>query len=278
MLVGMSDAELAAESSAPLSWGLGSFLFEKAFAELSSGLKWMFWGLLLQLVGGGLLAVGLLPVGLLLAQQAVPAQALFVFLPVAFLALGVGGLVVLWGEQKCLHLKLPLGMTPSLPGHRWLRAAYFCHLGGLLMRIGRRLLPRNIQKWTAIVALPVQVLGFVFLLLFLRKLADVLVRHDLKRLIDAIFGLVVAALVCGVIVVTGKQWDQALPRQIGLPLVQTCFAVSLLSFLGAIGSHLILLRCMSAAVRSFAQFLATHPELEAVETEPSFRGKLPVTS
>src|SRR5262245_57770008 len=101
MLGHMSDAGMEVEPAGGLSWGLGSYLFEKAFAELASGLRWMFWGLLLQLVGGGILLLGLAAAGF-------RPQGMMLFLPIALLSLGVGGLVVLWGEQKCLHLKLPL--------------------------------------------------------------------------------------------------------------------------------------------------------------------------
>src|SRR5436190_10862569 len=117
MLSGMSDANLEMEASPGLSWGIGSYLFERAFGNLAWGLKWLFWGTVLVL--GGFVLIPALP-------------------PVAMTALGVGWLVLLVGEQRCLHLKLPLGMTRSLPGQLWLRAAYACHLAGILARFAVR--------------------------------------------------------------------------------------------------------------------------------------------
>jgi hypothetical protein len=186
---------------------------------------------------------------------------LLLLLPVGFTLLGVGSLVVLWGEHRCLHLKLPLGMTRSLPGHRWLRAAYACHLGGVLGKLGRSLLPPGMRVWAKLATLPVQVLGFVFLLLFLRKLADVIARGDLKRLIDVMFGLVALTLICGAVIAGRRELAQLLPHYLLAPTLVCCWSVSPLSFLGAVTSYLVLLRRMSAAVAGFASFLASEPFL-----------------
>jgi hypothetical protein len=264
MLGGMSELKLETEDSPGLSWGFGSFLFEKAFGELAAGLRWMFWGLLLQIGGGALALPGIV---LIAAKQ--PVAAMF-FLPVGLTAAGVGGLVVLWGEQKCLHLKLPLGMTESLPGRRWLRLAYACQLGAILGRFLKNLIPK---PWRTFILGPLQLLGFIFLLLFLRKLADVIARTDLKRLIDLIFVLVAAMLVCLVLIAGGAEVAKALPKLlpkvVWLGLMAGCLGVSGLAFLGVIASYLVLLRRMASAVQSFAEFLASGPDPDTIEPNPS---------
>jgi len=260
----MSDAELQTEPPPGMSWGLGSFLFEKAFAELAAGLRLMFWGLLLQIAAGGVFLLGLALIGLKM-----PPRGLIFFACVTFVLLGVGVLVLLWGEQKCLHLKLPLGMTKSLPGHRWLRAAYACHLAGILGSLFRRMVPGPARKWVTLLTGPVQLLGFVFLLLFLRKLADVMARTDLKRLIDAIFALIAAGVVCVVVIAAGRELDQIVAKRTALAILIGCGGLSLLSALAVLTSYLVLLWRMSTAVAGFSQFLAAAAPPDLAGDEPS---------
>jgi len=247
----MSDAELETEPPPGMSWGLGSFLFEKAFAELAAGLKLMFWGLLLQ-IGGG--AVFLL--GMALTRLKMPPHGWMVLGPVVFVLFGIGAIVLIWGEQKCLHLKLPLGMTKSLPGHRWLRVAYACHLAGILGRLFHRMVPGPARKWVTLLTWPVQLLGFVFLLLFLRKLADVMARTDLKRLIDVTFALIAAGIVCVVVIAAGRELDQFVAKRTALAILIGCGGLSRLSALAVLTSYLVLLWRMSSAVGDFSKFLA----------------------
>jgi hypothetical protein len=243
------ESDDSAEAPTGMSWGFGSFLFEKAFANLAAGLSRMCWGLLLQLAGAGvaLLAILLAPI---------QPGALFL-LPVALTAAGVGGLVVLWGEQTCLHLKLPLGMTNSLPGYAWLRAAYGCHLASLLARVARRWLPRGLGS---LLTLPLELLGFVFLLLFLRKLAGIIERPDLRKLIDAIFALGAVASLCFAVLAAGRMVDDSIPRQLALPLALGLVGTAVLTLLGAVAFYAVLLWRMAAAAAGFAKFLGTNPD------------------
>jgi hypothetical protein len=261
MLIGMSDADLETQPPPEMSWGFGSFLFEKAFAELALGLKLLFWGAMLWVLGGGVIALG---VALTLKM---PKQGLIFFMPVALIAMGVGAILLIWGEQKCLHLKLPLGMTKSLPGHKWLRLAYACHLAGILARVGRQLVPNPARKWVNLLALPVQLLGFGFLLLFLRKLADVMGRADLKGWIDAIFALSAASIASAVVIAFGRDLDHFVAKRMAVTILLGCFGLSLLSALAALISYLVLLWRMSTAVGEFSKFLAAAapPDLDGDE-------------
>jgi hypothetical protein len=245
-----------AEASSGMSWGFGSFLFEKAFANLAAGLSRMCWGLLLQLAGGfvALIAILLSPV---------QPGALFL-LPVALTAAGVGGLVVLWGEQTCLHLKLPLGMTKSLPGYGWLRAAYGCHLGSLFARVARRWLPRGVG---ALLTLPLELLGFVFLLLFLRKLAGIIERPDLRKLIDAIFGMGAVASLSLAMLTAGSVAGDSVPRQLAVPLAIGLTGTAALAVLGAVAFYAVLLWRMAAAAADLAKFLGSEPAADNVALE-----------
>jgi hypothetical protein len=254
----MSDVELVTESPPELSWDVGSFLFEKAFADLALGLKMLFWGVLLWVLGGGVMLLGWALTGLKM-----PKQGLIFFVPIALMAMGSGAILLIWGEQKCLHLKLPLGMTRSLPGHRWLRAAYACHMAVVLSRIVRLFMPAQArkwaQKWITLLTIPVQLLGFAFLLLFLRKLADVLARADLKRLIDGIFALSAAAMICLLVCATGRELNQVVAKGTAMAILMSCAGLLVLSAPAALAAYLLLLWRMSAAVGDFSRFLAAAP-------------------
>ncbi len=255
--------DIQSEASPGIPWGFGSLLFEKAFADLAAGLARMFFGLLLQLAGGAVLIVGLA-----LAAGQPRAAALAICLPIALVALGVGGLVVLWGEQTCLHLKLPLGMTKSLPGLMWLRAAYFCHLGSIFSRLARRWLPRGVGS---LITMPLELLGFVFLLLFLRKIANILARRDLERLIQVIFGLGAVTALCAAVLAGGHSMRSEIPRQVLAPLVLGAGALAGVTFLAALAAYAMLLWRMAAAARDFSQFLASEPDMDLPAEEPALQ-------
>lgn len=235
------------ETSSGLSWGMGSFLFEKAFGDLAAGLRWMFWGLLLWLGGVSILGVA--------ALGFKRAPGLLFLLPIGLIAWGIGGLVIVWGEQRCLHLKLPLGMTKSLPGHAWLRAAYACHLASILIRFfGRGFLPKA-ASGPLTVLLPL--VGCFFLLLFLRKLADVIARTDLRRLIDVVFGLAAVVLFCGLVFTAGWQLRPAPPMR--AMICGVSFGLATLTFLAVTACYVVLLWRMATAVKGFAEYLAIGP-------------------
>jgi hypothetical protein len=235
-----------------LSWTMGSYLLEEAFGKLASALRWMFWGLVLQLVAlAGFVAVALS----FFPGKPPPPAVIFAMSPVMMLA-GIGGLVLFWGEQRCLHLTLPLDMTRAIPGHGWLRAAYWCELAAILLRFFRGVaLPIRPRA----IALPLEILSLFFLLFFLRRIATAIDRSDLRRLIHAIFTLAGAAL--GLFVVTAVAI--AFRRQI-TPLPGIALGGIALLVLASVPVTLaVLLWRMGTAVRLVGEFLATAAAEEA---------------
>src|SRR3954447_23042538 len=97
------------DSASLMDWGFGSFIFEAAFSKLAIALRWMFWGMLLQVFGA---AAAVAPLAAILVG--IPGLSPKLVLP-GLIALAAGGIALVIGEQKCLHLELPLGMTRSMP-------------------------------------------------------------------------------------------------------------------------------------------------------------------
>jgi hypothetical protein len=245
------------DETSGLSWGFGSAIFEPAFHRLATALRWMFWGLLMQLLGA---AIAVAPLGAGLAGLA-PLNGKLV-LP-GLLLLLVGGIVLVIGEQKCLHLELPLGMTRDLPGHGWLRAAYWCHLGSWLLRIARNLIGR---LPAGLVLLPLQFIGFVFLLLFLRKTADVLARQDLRRLVDAVFAMAFGALLIFAFLAAEAFLHVGVLKMLPRAAALLVLALPILLFAATVGSYVILLGRMASAAAQFAKYLAAAEEPSADAT------------
>lgn len=246
----------------PFDPSLGSYLFHKAFAELATGLRWMFWGLVLQLVGG---AAGLacLP---FLRGGGVPAIVLTV-MPVVLMLFGTGGIVLVWGEHKCLHLTLPLGMTHLLPGRNLLRVAYWCLLGGFLLRFARAWIPRGPLR---AITVPLELASLVLLLFFLRKIAGVIMRNDLRRFIDLIFALSVAATASVVALAAVIRLDAKPGPVIGLGL----FVLAAAFVLSVPICYAVLLWRMGTAARGFAEFLAHDDGENLVEdVEPALAAR-----
>jgi len=243
------------EESGGLNWTFGSYVFQHAFAKLATSLWWMFWGLLVQLLGTALAIVPL--VALLGGAQVNPK----LVLP-GIIAMTLGGIVLLVGEMKCLHLELPLGMTRSLPGHHWLRAALWCHLGSWLLRIARSFLNRGL---VGLVLLPLQLLGFVFLLMFLRKTADMFGRRDLKWLVDAIFIVAGATVMAGAFLAAEAFLELGMLKLLPRVVAMAIFVLPLILFLGAIGAYLVLLGRMASAASGFAKYLSEIEQLEQVK-------------
>jgi len=236
------------EEPGGLGWSLGSYVFQQAFAKLATSLRWMFWGLLMQLFGA---ALAIAPLASTLLQLGNPNVALV--MPGLILMAG-GGIVLLIGQQKCLGLELPMGMTRTLPGHGLLRAAYWCHLGSWLLRMAKNVVGRGT---VSLVLLPLQVAGYVLLLLFLRKTADVLARRDLQRLVDIIFMLGGVAVALGVLLLAefGLKLGilKQFPRPAGLALLGLPIGLLVLTT----GLYTILLSRMASAASTFATYLAS---------------------
>jgi hypothetical protein len=252
-LATLEQPEQAPEESG-LSWSTGAFLFEEAFGKLASALRWMFWGLVLQLAAlTGFVAVVLS----FFPGKPPPAAALVAMSPVMMLA-GIGSLVLFWGEQRCLHLTLPLDMTRSIPGHGWLRAAYWCELAAILLRFLRGVaLPIRPRA----IALPLEIMSLFFLLFFLRRIATAIDRSDLRRMIHTIFAL--AALTVGLFLAAAIAI--AFRKQVTLLPGFVVGGIAFLVLASVPVTLAILLWRMGTAVRVFGEFLATVAAEEAAD-------------
>jgi hypothetical protein len=238
--------EIDAQPTTAIGWTFGSFVFEKAFQQLAKALRWMFWGLALQLTGA---ALALVPFLALRARNPnFPPQ---LVLP-GIVLLSIGGIAMIIGEQKCLHLEAPFGMTRSLPGHGWLRSAYWCHLGSWLLRAARRWLPRGPLS---LALLPLQAIGYVFLLLFLRKTADVLERHDLKRHVDAVFGLAAGMLLAAAFLIADRMLHLGMLRMLPRFVALGALVLPIMLLVATTLTYAILLWRMGSAAAGFARYL-----------------------
>ena len=239
------------ESSARpgLGW-LGSFLLAPAFAELATALRLMYWGAIVQLLSATAFFCGSL-----LAFRGFWPPGLFVVVPLGLVGMTVGSFLLACGEHKCLFLSLPMGMTRSLPGHGWLRAAYWTLVGSFLVGLAR--VAANLGPMRIAASL-LQTASFVCLLLFLRRMATVIDRHDLRRFVDWIFGLGGIVIAACALVVTVKTLDLRVSPYV---VLATLAAIAVLGFAIAL-CYVVLLRQMGTAARDFAQFLATEAAVE----------------
>jgi hypothetical protein len=165
----------------------------------------------------------------------------------------IGSLGLIWGEQRCLHLKLPLEMTYALPGRRFLQVAYWCHMAGIFARLFRQWGGRGV----GLITLPLNVLGFIFLLLFLRKIARTIVRNDLRRLIDTVFGLAAAAAASAALIPIDTALGLGVLRMIGPLAAIGMLCLPVLFFIAMIVAYALLLWRMGTAARDFARFLSS---------------------
>lgn len=230
-------------SEAPgLPWQFGSLVSAGAFFKLAVALRLIFWGLTLQL------GIGTLAGCIILVGRGMP-QMLGVLLPVGFLGVAVGIYLVSWGEHRCLKLRLPPGTTRTLPGHGWLRVAYWTLLSSFILQLVPNLVnPAAVRVGSSFL----HTASLVCLLLFLRRVAVVIDRHDLRRFIDVIFAMgAIVFAVCAILAALALN-VRLTPRMV-LPILGIVAACTTI----ASTCYVILLWRMGTAVREFGQFLAS---------------------
>jgi|GEM_PF-6440382 len=105
----------------------------------------------------------------------------------------VGALLNLYGKYSCFELRQPLEFGQPLPGARSLSIAFYSDMAAALIR----LIARGAWAKFRLYALPLHIAGQIMFLLFLRKIADVVGRHGLRRLVDFTLITFVLACVCG---------------------------------------------------------------------------------
>jgi hypothetical protein len=236
---------------------LGGLLLHRVFIEMGAALRWMFWGLMLQIVAAALF---LSFVPLLAFKQPAPVFALA--LGVGMLLWIIGSFVVLRGQFKCLHLQIPPGFPGGLPGRRWIQLAYFCELGSILLRLARNWVGRGVL---GLVILPLELLSLIFLLLFLRKTADVIARSDLRRWIDFVFGCLAVTVVCGLSLPILRQFQDEIGKPTTAVIGLTMLAFLACSLLGGVVGYGTVLWRMGTAAKAFgAHLLEFNPTSDPV--------------
>jgi hypothetical protein len=143
-------------------------------------------------------------------------------------------------------------------------------LGSIFSRLARRWLPRGVGS---LITLPLELMGFVFLLLFLRKIANILARRDLERLIQVIFTLVAVVALAAAVLAGGHALRGEIPRHVLAPLVLGVGSLGGLTFLAAVAAYAVLLRRMAAAALDFSQYLAMDPDADWAEDEPALQSE-----
>lgn len=215
---------------------------------LAHALGWMFWGLMVQMA-----ALGVVGLAVYLGAPAVgwakPLWMLGIF------SFAVGGLVVLRGQWQCYDLPLPDFFGLTLPGQRCLRASFWSHMGAYVVELARTALP----QWSpGTLRVLLGGASTLLLVLFLREMARVLGRSDLRRQCDQTLGLAVgggAALlgvfVCGILL----EWHWGAVDS-PAELAGVCVAVlGVAAILASVPSYVSLLWQMREGVLDFQQHL-----------------------
>jgi len=212
----------------------------KALQHHASGLRLSLYGMLLTLCGLVALLIWFIGPVLDLPRNALT----WAIGPAAILAI-IGAFVNMWGKYRCFEFPI------ELSGRWMLNVAIWCDGIMLTTRFFSRMIP--LLK-VARLAEPVLLLaGLVFFLLFLRSLADVIQRADLKRsALQVLVSLGVGILAVAMLLVGAAVRTQvpglAVPMLIAL-------IVSLLSLALTTALYARLLWKMSHGLDDFAKYL-----------------------
>lgn len=212
----------------------------KALEQHASGLKLSLYGLLLM--AAGLLGLLTMLIGPLLKVER---NALGWTVGLGVMLAIVGGFVNMWGKYRCFEFPIPLS-------GRWLlNVAIWCDGIMLATRFFSRMIPMfKVFR----LAEPILVLvGLVFFLLFLRSLADVIHRADLKRLANYVLAGLGISLVTIPFLIVGVALRAKAPG-VALPLLGVV-CISLVSMALTLGLYARLLWQMSHGLADFAKYL-----------------------
>jgi hypothetical protein len=217
-------------------------VYAKAFHTLARGLWLTLGGMAAVLVGAAvfglpLLLVAWFPALAEFSRQLVIAAGVF---------LVVGTLLNLWGKWTCFELQQPLEHGQRLPGHRYLQAAFWCEVVSFVLKTSARTL--GVVQLRFLV-LPLAIISQIAFLLFLRKVADVIERPELKRRIDWLGISVAACLLMFGIAAIGR--NAGLGPRVPLVAMLISGALFLISLLG----YIVLLAQMALASSAFARYL-----------------------
>jgi hypothetical protein len=224
----------------------------KALEQHASGLRLSLYGLLLMV--GGMLGLLILLLGPLLNIEP---NAIGWILGLSVTLAVTGSFVNIWGKYRCFEFPIPLS-------GRWLLSvAIWCDGIMLTTRFVSRMIP--MLKVFRLAEPVLLVVGLVFFLLFLRSLADVIHRADLKRsAIYVLVGLGMSILTIPLFVV-GAAFRAKAPG-LAFPLLGILF-LSLGSIVLTMGLYARLLWQMSHGLADFAKYLRTAEDHLGAEGE-----------
>lgn len=217
-------------------------VYAKAFKTLARGLWLTLAGIAVAMVGGLVFVVPLLLSGFGLNLQGLARP----ILVTAGVCLTVSLLLNLWGKYTCFELQQPLEFGQRLPGHRYLQIAFWCEALSFILKTSARTLGVIQLRW---LVLPLAIISQITFLLFLRKVADVIERPDLKRRIDYLGTAVAGAVVSFGLAVIAKR------AGLGPVVPFASMSVSGLLILVAMVGYLVLLAQMALAAGAFARYL-----------------------
>ena len=179
------------------------------------------------------------------------------FVPAATLTI-IGSLVNMWGKYRCFEFPIPLS-------GRWLLSvAIWCDGIMLTTRLISRLIP--LLKVARLVEPLLLFAGLVFFLLFLRSLADVIQRADLKRSVLYVLVALGMAMFSAALFGLGAAVRSQAPG-LAIPML-AALSISLVSLVLTMGLYARLLWKMSHGLADFAKYLrAAEDDLGAEEEE-----------
>ena len=156
-------------------------------------------------------------------------------------------LLNLYGKYNCFELRQPLEFGQPLPGAKQLSISFYADITATLIRFVAKGAWKSKIGW---LATPFYLIGQIMFLLFLRKMADVVERHWIKRLIDCVLASLLLTILSGggaLALLLGQVRNPFLLLGSGLATV----IFTLLTTAG----YLLILVQLALALGSFAGFL-----------------------
>ncbi len=224
-------------------------VYAKAFRTLARGLWLSLGGMAAVLTAGVIFGLPLL----IVPWFPVLKDATRPIVLTAGMVLVLGALLNLWAKWTCFELQQPLEFGQRLPGHRYLQTAIWCEVLSFILKTSARAL--GIAQLKAL-NLPLSIISQIAFLLFLRKVADVIHRPELKQRIDYIGVTAVSCLVTFGGAVLAKKGGLD-PR-----LSLAGMAISGLLFILTLLGYLVLLGQFALAASAFARYLEEGTDYE----------------